>query len=93
MRMEDTFSPILHRIDQAIRWRAVHPTEAIPPAYEILTKYSKPPEDLEHAANPHLQKLVSASSVKKGKSSISISTEQVMPSPVIYQDGLQSATS
>lgn len=67
MRMEDTFSPVLHRIDQAIRWRAVHPTEPIPPPYEILTKFSKPPEELQSKAKRHLEKLMAAADVKKGQ--------------------------
>ncbi|KAI9837987.1 MAG: ATP-dependent DNA helicase II subunit 2 [Sarea resinae] len=65
MPMEDTFSPVLHRIDQAIRWRAVHPEEAIPPPYDILTKYSKPPEGLLEKAHPSLDKIIAAADVKK----------------------------
>ncbi|KAK3078793.1 hypothetical protein LTS18_006604, partial [Coniosporium uncinatum] len=63
--LEDTYSPALHRINQAIRWRAVHPTEEVPPPYEILTKYMNPPEDLIKNAQPHLDKLIAAADVKK----------------------------
>ncbi len=66
MTMEDTFSPVLHRIDQVVRWRAVHPTEPIPPPYEILTKYSRPPVELEERARSTLKELVAAADVKKG---------------------------
>jgi len=66
MPMTDTYSPILHRIDQAVRWRAVHPTEPIPPPYEILTRYSKPPEELVAKSKRQLEKLVAAADVKKG---------------------------
>lgn len=66
MLMDDTFSPILHRIDQVVRWRAIHPTEAIPPPYEILTKYSKPPVELQEKAQPALKGLIAAADVKKG---------------------------
>ncbi|KAI9816454.1 MAG: ATP-dependent DNA helicase II subunit 2 [Pycnora praestabilis] len=65
MAMDDTFSPVLHRINQAIRWRAVHPTEAIPPPYEILTRYSKPPADLATANQALLERLITAADVKK----------------------------
>ncbi|KAI9717745.1 MAG: ATP-dependent DNA helicase II subunit 2 [Candelaria pacifica] len=65
MMMEDTFSPVLHRIDQVVRWRAVHPTEPIPPPYEILTKYSRPPVELEEKARPALKDLMAAADVKK----------------------------
>ena len=67
--MIDTFSPVLHRIDQAVRWRAVYPGEPIPPPYEILTKYSKPPEELQRKARRDLEKVVAAADVKKGKTS------------------------
>ncbi|KAI4189820.1 MAG: hypothetical protein L6R41_001186 [Letrouitia leprolyta] len=65
MPMTDTFSPVLHRIDQAVRWRAVHPTEPIPPPYEILVRYSRPPEALVSASKRKLEKLMAAADVKK----------------------------
>lgn len=65
MNMTDTYSPVLHRIDQAVRWRAVHPTEPIPPPYEILTRYSNPPEELIARAKKKLEKLIVAADVKK----------------------------
>lgn len=64
--MSETYSPVLHRIDQAIRWRAVHPDEPIPPPHEILVKYSQPPEELVTGAKRKLEELVSAANVKKG---------------------------
>ena len=66
MAMTDTYSPVLHRIDQAVRWRAVHPTEPIPPPYAILTKYSQQPEELQQKAKSSLAKLIAAADVKKG---------------------------
>ena len=67
MAIRDVYSPILHRVDQGIRWRAIHPTEPIPPPYEILTKYSKPPADLLASSEKQLKKLTAAAGVKKGK--------------------------
>ncbi len=66
MALEDVFSPVLHRIEQAKRWRAVRPTEPIPPVPEVLLKYSKQPEELQQEAKPTLQKLIKAADVKKG---------------------------
>lgn len=66
MTLNETFSPVLHRIDQAIRWRAVHPNEPIPPPYEILTRYSQPPELLIEGAKPHLERSIATANVKKG---------------------------
>lgn len=68
MPISDSYSPVLHRIDQAVRWRAVHPNEPIPPVYDILTKYSKPPEQLVAKAKRQLEKLVVTADVKKGES-------------------------
>ncbi|KAL8873132.1 MAG: hypothetical protein Q9174_001348 [Haloplaca sp. 1 TL-2023] len=65
MPMAETFSPILHRIDQAVRWRAVHPTEPVPPPYEILTRYSNPPETLISQSKKQLETLITAADVKK----------------------------
>ncbi len=65
MNMTDTYSPVLHRIDQAVRWRAVHPTEPVPPPYNILTRYSNPAEELVAGAKKKLEKLIAAANVKK----------------------------
>ncbi|KAL8847322.1 MAG: hypothetical protein Q9221_007638 [Calogaya cf. arnoldii] len=65
MPMTDIFSPVLHRIDQAVRWRAVHPTEPVPPPYEIFVRYSNPPEDLVKQSKKRLDKLIAAADVKK----------------------------
>jgi ATP-dependent DNA helicase 2 subunit 2 len=65
MAMDETFSPLYHRIEQAKRWRAVHPKDPIPPIPEILTEYSKPPEELQNNAQSALQRLLKAADVKK----------------------------
>lgn len=70
MPIEDTYSPVLHRISQAIRRRAVRPEEPVAPPAEILIKYSKPPEELIQASKTQLSKLIAAADVKKGKTTI-----------------------
>ncbi|WEW60564.1 ATP-dependent DNA helicase yku80 [Emydomyces testavorans] len=65
MALEDCFSPLLHRIDQAIRWRAVHPTKPLPPIPKVLGKLSHLPEALREKSKGALDDLVSASNVKK----------------------------
>ncbi|KAF7506322.1 ATP-dependent DNA helicase II subunit 2 [Endocarpon pusillum] len=65
MALEDTFSPVLHRIEQAKRWRAVRPMEPLPPVPEVLLKYSQQPEELQREAKPALQRLMKAADVKK----------------------------
>ncbi|KAH0537790.1 hypothetical protein FGG08_005472 [Glutinoglossum americanum] len=65
MQMDETYSPLLHRIDQVVRWRAVHPSEPIPLPYEILTKFAQPPQELLNLAKKNLDSLIAAADVKK----------------------------
>lgn len=64
---EETYAPLVHRINQIIRWRATHPdpTLEIPPPPPILTKYANPPPELLASATSHLEALKSAADVKK----------------------------
>lgn len=63
--VDETFSPVLHRIDQVVRWRAVHPDEDLPPVHEVLVKYEKPDSKLMEAAQQTLASLVEACGVKE----------------------------
>ncbi|EEH48879.2 uncharacterized protein PADG_04958 [Paracoccidioides brasiliensis Pb18] len=65
LSIENSFSPLLHRIDQAIRWRAVHPSDPLPPVPEVLQRLSRQPEELQAQSKKELNKLVEASDVKK----------------------------
>ncbi|KFY20733.1 hypothetical protein V491_03475 [Pseudogymnoascus sp. VKM F-3775] len=65
MAIEDTYSPVLHRINQAIRRRAVQPDEPVQPPPEVLMKYSKPPADLVKASAGQLETLIQVAEVKK----------------------------
>ncbi|KAK2802621.1 ATP-dependent DNA helicase II subunit 2 [Onygenales sp. PD_10] len=63
--LEDCYSPLLHRIDQAIRYRATHSNGEIPPVPKILQKLSHQPEELQARSKSILDKLAKASDVKK----------------------------
>jgi len=63
--IDDTFSPLLHRINQVIRHRAIHHDSPIPGIPTILTKFSHPPSHLVSKSKSHLDKLISAGNVKK----------------------------
>ncbi|KAF2738856.1 ATP-dependent DNA helicase-like protein II [Polyplosphaeria fusca] len=66
MKIEDTFSPLLHRISNIIRWRATNPTASeLPPPAAILTKYSAPPADLQEQSGPQFAALKKAADVKR----------------------------
>ncbi|KAL2810409.1 SPOC like C-terminal domain-containing protein [Aspergillus granulosus] len=63
--IEDSFSPVLHRINAAIRSRAINPNEPIPPPAAILTQFSQPPQHLLESAQQQLKKLIEVADVKK----------------------------
>ncbi|KAF2486453.1 SPOC like C-terminal domain-containing protein [Neohortaea acidophila] len=63
--MDETFSPMLHRINQVIKHRAIFPTADPPPTSEILIKYSHPPQQLISQNQSTLNKLIAAAEVKK----------------------------
>ncbi|KAL3474173.1 SPOC like C-terminal domain-containing protein [Aspergillus californicus] len=63
--MEDSFSPVLHRVNAAIRARAINSNNPIQPPADILTKYSQPPSQLLDKADQHLKKVIEVADVKK----------------------------
>ena len=63
--MDETFSPMLHRINQVIKHRAIYPDIDPPPPYEILTRYSQPPLELVKQSQKSLDKVIKAAEVKK----------------------------
>lgn len=63
---DDFFSPVLHRIDSAVRFRATHPQDPLPSPSAVLTKFSQPPEEVIEKSQKHLGRLVDAADVKKG---------------------------
>lgn len=65
MAMEDTFSPVLNTIEGAIKYRAVHPDEGVPPKPDAFTAYSKQAEHLQERSQKALAKLIKAADVKK----------------------------
>lgn len=66
MSFEDIYSPLLHRINHVIRWRATHDTyDKLPDPPAILLKYSAPPADLLAKTQRELNALKVAADVKK----------------------------
>ncbi|KAK1089314.1 ATP-dependent DNA helicase yku80 [Friedmanniomyces endolithicus] len=65
MPMDETYAPMLHRIHQVIKHRAVFPDTEPPPPYEILTRYSHPPDELVQKAQPALDRVLEAANIKK----------------------------
>lgn len=65
MTMEDTFSPVLHTIEGAIKYRAVHPDNQLPEKSNTFLAYSKQPEALQERSKGPLKRLIDAADVKK----------------------------
>lgn len=66
MKFEDTYSPLVHRINQIIRWRATTSSyDKLPDPPQILTKYSAPPAELIERTEHQLNALKKAGDVKK----------------------------
>lgn len=65
--MDETYSPIYHRIIQVTKYRAVHPEAPVPSPPDIIRKPSKPPQELLEKAQVQLQRLEEAANVKKGR--------------------------
>ncbi|KAL3423672.1 ku family dna [Phlyctema vagabunda] len=65
MTIEETYSPMIHRLDQAIRRRAIQPEEDVAPPADILLKWTGPPDELVQESASYLQKLVQAADVKR----------------------------
>ena len=63
--MEDAYSPVLHHVEDTVRFRAVHPDEPLPPVSKVLDRFSRPPEELLGKSQKALQALINAADVKK----------------------------
>jgi len=63
--MEATFSPLYHRIEDAVKYRAVHTRDPVPPVSETLMRYSKPSDTLLSRSQSALNRLRNAADVKK----------------------------
>ncbi|KAJ5208844.1 hypothetical protein N7449_003223 [Penicillium cf. viridicatum] len=63
--IDESFSPLLHRIESAVRYRAVHANDPILDPSERLTEFAHPSEEMIKNSKSHLEKLMSTADVKK----------------------------
>lgn len=68
--MQDTYSPLVNRVNHAIKYRATHPNEKVPAAYEVLTRYTKSPTELLEASSKYLAALIEEADIKAGESAL-----------------------
>ncbi len=60
------YNPTIHRMNQAIRARAVDPDAPIGPPAEILLRFSNPPHKILEKAKSEIEALIDAAEIKKG---------------------------
>jgi ATP-dependent DNA helicase 2 subunit 2 len=71
--IDDSFNPSIHRVNHAVKVRAVHPEKAVPETPPILLRFSSPPEELMQRVQDRIDALVQAAEVKKGRQATFIS--------------------
>ena len=64
--LDEMNSPVLHRINLAIRRRAINPSEPLPSPSSKLMQASQPSEEVQARARKHLERLEKVADVKKG---------------------------
>lgn len=65
--IDESYSPLLHRIESAVRYRAVHPNDPVLDSSDRLTKFAHPSEETVKKSKQYLDKLIVTADVKKGK--------------------------
>lgn len=65
--LDDMYAPIIHRLNQAVRARAVHEDGPIGATPTALLKYSRPPIGLVQKSKRQIDRLIEAADVKKGQ--------------------------
>lgn len=64
--IDDTFNPIIHRINGAVKQRAVYPDKPIEDIPSVLLRFAQPPQDLIERVQDRIEDLIKAADVKKG---------------------------
>lgn len=65
--IDETFNPTIHRINHAVKARAVHPEKPVPEVPSILLRFAQPPTDLIEKVQSKVDALIETAEVKKGK--------------------------
>jgi ATP-dependent DNA helicase 2 subunit 2 len=64
--IDDTFNPTIHRVNHAVKSRAVYPEKPVPETPSILLRFAQPPQDLIKKVQSKADALIQAADVKKG---------------------------
>ncbi|KAK5990007.1 ATP-dependent DNA helicase II subunit 2 [Cladobotryum mycophilum] len=63
--IDEIYNPAIHRVNHAVKHRAVRPDAPVPNIPPILLKFSSPPEDLISKVQSKIDSLIQAAEVKK----------------------------
>ncbi|KAJ4268713.1 ATP-dependent DNA helicase yku80 [Fusarium torreyae] len=63
--IDETFNPTIHRINHAVKSRAVYPEKTVPDIPPTLLRFALPPQDLIEKVQNKVNTLVEAADVKK----------------------------
>jgi ATP-dependent DNA helicase 2 subunit 2 len=87
---DEVYNPVIHRINQAIRQRAIYPDRPIEDVPENLLRFSQPPELLVDQARAKIESLIDTAEVKKvpPKARGKYKREQVKPVSGLDVDAL-----
>ncbi|KAM3526217.1 hypothetical protein NHJ13051_003575 [Beauveria bassiana] len=62
---DETYNPAIHRINNVVKQRAVHPDQPIDDIPSILLRYANPPQDLIDRVQDRIEDLIKEADVKK----------------------------
>ncbi|KAH6998760.1 SPOC like C-terminal domain-containing protein [Ilyonectria sp. MPI-CAGE-AT-0026] len=63
--IDDSYNPAIHRINHAVKSRAIHPERPIPETPSILLRFASPPDDLIEKVQSKIDALIGTAEVKK----------------------------
>jgi len=65
MPIDDSYNPSIHRINHAVRNRAVHPEDPVPDIPPQLLRFAEPPHELVERVQSKIDTLIGAAEIKK----------------------------
>ncbi|KAI5283491.1 ATP-dependent DNA helicase II subunit 2, partial [Ascosphaera aggregata] len=63
--MDEYFSPVIHRLQQAIKLRAIDAKQLVPELPEAIIRLAKQPKELQERSKESLKKLIQVADIKK----------------------------
>lgn len=64
--IDETFNPTVHRVNHAVKSRAIYPEKPVSEIPPTLLRFAQPPQDLVEKVQSKVDSLIEAADVKKG---------------------------